>query len=369
MLSSFCFVGIFRLPPRAAPWPITIRSTNDPKAADKFLDAELDKVSAAHSEGKKYTIPKSGKFAVFAERFVRLWLSTKKYSTQKTEGSRVKRLVRDLGNYQVKDLGPELIQEFLTSINHPKTARNYRATLGMMWNSAKAWGYTSCDWFEGIALPEVVQAEQPFFTLEEMRRIIARAFGAHRTFYWLAAETGMRLGELCALHVKEINFSKGVLIVRYSAWQGHLGTTKRKKPREFRLSTRLLRRLADEIAPVSNDSEAFVFRTSKGTPWIGDDLVKRHLKPLLKQLGIKQGIEGVGCHAFRHGNSTAMDSSAVNAPLKVRQDRMGHSDEEMTFLYTHAEGAEHQAVAERLGELLVPNATLAEMEPASPKAT
>jgi hypothetical protein len=63
---------------------------------------------------------------------------------------------------------------------------------------------------------------------------------------------------------------------------------------------------------VSNDPDAFVFRTSKGTAWIGDDLV-------------------------------IMDSPAVNAPLKVRQDRIGHSDEEMTFLYTHAEGAEHQA--------------------------
>jgi hypothetical protein len=48
-----------------------------------------------------------------------------------------------------------------------------------------------------------------------------------------------------------------------------------------------------------------------------DNLVKRHLKPVLAKAGIKQG----GMHAFRHSNATIMDQN--NVPLKIRQDRLG----------------------------------------------
>lgn len=110
-----------------------------------------------------------------------------------------------------------------------------------------------------------------------------------------------------------------------------------------------------------------VFRSKNGTPWIGDEVVKDKLKPLLQQLGIKQGVEGVGLHAFRHGNPTLMD--VERTPLKVRQDRLGHVDgEEITLgIYTHAESDDHQAVAEKLGNLLAPveEELLEKMKPAS----
>jgi hypothetical protein len=77
----------------------------------------------------------------------------------------------------------------------------------MMWNSARAWGYATGDWFENVALPEYVKAG--------------------------GGDWDVRLGELCALHVGEIKFSRGILVVRCASWQGHVGTTKRKKPREF----------------------------------------------------------------------------------------------------------------------------------------
>jgi hypothetical protein len=47
---------------------------------------------------------------------------------------------------------------------------------------------------------------------------------------------------------------------------------------------------------------------------------------------------------------------AERTPLKVRQDRLGHVDgEEITLgICTHTESDDHQAVAERLGNLLAP---------------
>jgi len=40
-------------------------------------------------------------------------------------------------------------------------------------------------------------------------------------------------------------------------------------------------------------------------------------------------------HAFRHGNPTLLDH--LHAPMKVRQDRLGHADPLTTMGYTEAD--------------------------------
>jgi integrase len=73
--------------------------------------------------------------------------------------------------------------------------------------------------------------------------------------------------------------------------------------------------------------------------------------PLLDSLGIERG----GLHAFRHTNSTLMDRLGV--PLKVRQQRLGHSDPTLTLsVYTHVAGEDDERVAEQLDGILRPNA-------------
>src|SRR5690349_970549 len=223
------------------------------KLAQRAAEEKLHDINSL-----SYRPPVEGTFACFAERWMRDVLSQKKYSTQSTERSRIKNI----------GLGV-------------KSTRNCVATLRMMWNSAKAWRHTSIDWFEGVALPEYIKPEAPHFTLEEMRRIIVAADEPFRTFVWLAAETGMRLAELCALRIGALHFGAGVIVVRYSSWHGRIGTTKSKCPRVFRLSPRLVRKLVEQVARVAGNPEAFVFRSKNGTPWIGDEVVKDKLKPLL----------------------------------------------------------------------------------------
>jgi integrase len=75
--------------------------------------------------------------------------------------------------------------------------------------------------------------------------------------------------------------------------------------------------------------------------------VKRKLRPLLLSLG----IEGGGLHGFRHGNASMMDELSV--PMKVRQQRLGHSDPRLTMnVYTHMASADDERIAEQLGDLL-----------------
>ena len=94
-----------------------------------------------------------------------------------------------------------------------------------------------------------------------------------------------------------------------------------------------------------------VLRYRQRYAWDSNLLVKRKLYPLLDSIGIERG----GLHAFRHTNSTLMDRLGV--PLKVRQQRLGHSDPSLTLgIYTHIASEDDVQSAERLDGILHPNA-------------
>jgi hypothetical protein len=78
------------------------------------------------------------------------------------------------------------------------------------------------------------------------------------------------------------------------------------------------------------NERGLLLATRNGKPWDANVVVKRHLRPLLVALGIESG----GLHAFGHANGSIMDR--WNVPLKVRQQRLGHSDPRLTLgTYAH----------------------------------
>ena len=59
--------------------------------------------------------------------------------------------------------------------------------------------------------------------------------------------------------------------------------------------------------------------------------------------------EGHGLQAFRHANPSMMDR--LGTPLKVRQERLGHSDRRITrTIYTHGVSEDSRKVTAQLGE-------------------
>jgi integrase len=122
----------------------------------------------------------------------------------------------------------------------PKSCHNLVLTLRMMWSSAKAWGYVSHDPFEGLVLPKIARQARFFFTLDEIQRIIAAASGPLKSFYWLAAETGMRAGELCGLRIEDVDLGQCFVNVKQSVWRGKLQTPKTANSiRQFAISQKL----------------------------------------------------------------------------------------------------------------------------------
>jgi hypothetical protein len=79
---------------------------------------------------------------------------------------------------------------------------------------------------EGLRVPRRSRTERFFFSLEEVRRILAAAKEPERTMYWLAAETGMRAGELAALRWADVDLELLTVRVVQSVWRGKVTDSK-----------------------------------------------------------------------------------------------------------------------------------------------
>jgi integrase len=76
-----------------------------------------------------------------------------------------------------------------------------------------------------------------------IQRIIKAAEDPHKTLYWLAAETGMRAGELFGLRVEDLDLEGCVISVRQTVWRDVIQTPKtglRGETRDALLVGRLL---------------------------------------------------------------------------------------------------------------------------------
>src|ERR1700677_4539416 len=289
--------------------------------------------------------------------FAQLWkhsvLTQHKPSTQSALNSNLKNwLFPYFGDYAMKDIGAQNVQMFVRNCPlAPKSCLNLTLTLRMMWKSAKAWGYVSHNPFDGLILPKITPQRRFFFTIEEIQRIIRAAEDPYRTLYWLAAETGMRAGELFGLRVEDIDLKVWVISVRQTVWRNVIQTPKTaNSTRQFAISAALSTHLRSFLNTRRPNLLNLVFATKGGKPLDRGNVIRK-LHPLLESLKIKH----CGLHAFRHTNGSLMDR--LQTPMKVRQERLGHapgSDITMTA-YTHTASEDDRRIAQQLGEILAPN--------------
>ena len=143
---------------------------------------------------------------------------------------------------------------------------NVLSTLASIPLTAKGWGYV-CQMvdYKCLTLPtEEVQTEARFFTVEEVGKIIAAAREPYKTMFMLLAMTGMRAGEMLGLQWPDIDFEKGFLNIRRSAWYGRVQTTKNKTARRSFHYLAYLRRHSAHFGNSGNQIQT-VFCSSRET--------------------------------------------------------------------------------------------------------
>jgi integrase len=293
--------------------------TTGKREAQRLLQPYVDRVNMALSAPVRER--KSATFESFAEIWERDYLSLSKPSTQSGARSNLKRLKAAFGRKDMRAVDAGDIQRFvaasMTEGLDPKTIRNMWGTVNLIWNAALAQKYVDA-LLPKPKLPRRPKKRAKFFTLTDVARIIAASEGEHRVFYWLAAETGLRSGELAGLKLTDIEGER--LAVNQSVWLGREQAPKTNNSiRSLALSPQLITLLWEQIARQRNKEHEYLFSSRSGRPWDMDVYRSRKMTVLLKSLGIPQA----GFHAFRHFNVGLLD--ALRVPLKTIQERIGHA--------------------------------------------
>ncbi len=173
--------------------------------------------------------------------------------------------------------------------------------------------------------PRVPEKLPSFLSEEEVVRIIESPEGKSwqilrdRAILELLYSTGIRVGELVSLTIKDINFIEETIRVR----------GKGNKERIVPVGTPAMKALTEymEAKPARRSEEVFLNK-------YGKPLTERSVERLVEKYAKKAGIEKkVTPHTFRHSFATHMLERG--ADLRTVQELLGHERITTTQIYTH----------------------------------
>lgn len=169
------------------------------------------------------------------------------------------------------------------------------------------------------------------FTLDEVVRIFSRKWDFEPAYAaaFIAAFTGMRLGEIRALWGSQIH--EGYILVD-SGWSDKEGRkcTKSGKDRIIPLTKRMhsiLMSLAEGRA-----ANELIFSSDGLIPY-DDKVLTDPLKEVMAKAGIDYESRGLSFHSFRHFFNTQVVASGLSG--EIVRNIIGHESEEMTDHYLH----------------------------------
>ena len=247
------------------------------------------------------------------------------------------------------------MQTFVTTMNTgertAKTIENVLLTLSSIMGSARKWGYKVPEVsLSDLSLPPRVKVKPRCYSEDDMKRIVSFADEPLGTICFVLCSTGMRIGEVLALRLEDLDFKRQLIHVRSSVYAGILGTPKSEAslaplPMPPVLTTRLKTFLASKHYR-QNDLD-LLFANRKKRPFSANKLREKKLHPLLTSLGIPVA----GFHAFRHGVATSLIDRGASIATVGAQLR--HSDPRITLgLYAHVVPQSQREAVEGLASAL-----------------
>ena len=94
-------------------------------------------------------------------------------------------------------------------------------------SSARKWGYKVPEIsLSDLSLPRRVKAKPRCYSEDDMIRIVSSADEPLGTICFVLCSTGMRIGEVLALRLEDLDFKRQLIHVRSSVYAGTLGTPK-----------------------------------------------------------------------------------------------------------------------------------------------
>jgi integrase len=261
---------------------------------------------------------------------------------------KVRYIVDGLGDVWLQKLTPEHVQDFLQKKLDEglssKTVHEIHGVLRVALKKAVRWGIVSRNVCDLVDPPVIVSREAVPLSVEQARALVKHVRG-HRleVLLAMAVVTGMRRGELLALHWSDIDFDRRRLLVLHSvdyvAGYGYVvGEPKTTAGKRWislpaflvdMLRQHQAQQLELRKAAKKWDDHDLVFPNLSG-----GYLHPSHMGDKFRRLLKEAGLPAIHFHDLRHSAATILLCMGVN--IKVIQELLGHSDISVTLgVYGH----------------------------------
>ncbi len=182
----------------------------------------------------------------------------------------------------------------------------------------------------GVETPKTERNGKAWLRPDEYSRMLSLAAGNPRDYCILTVflQTGIRVSELCALRIEDVELKGKQLMVR---------SGKGMSARQISLESKGLRALKTwlQLRPAVPHDRIFTNERDGGA------ITERGVRMLVTKYRVNAGItKQASCHALRHTFATVKASKGVS-PYQL-QRLLGHSKLDTTMVYVHL-GRENEA--------------------------
>lgn len=231
-----------------------------------------------------------------------------------------------------------------------QVVRNAWTLLSSVLESAVEYGYLEVNPARGVKFPQKAIKQKPAIIAgDDFVRLLGTLGEPYRTMVTVIAATGLRVGELLALHWRALDLESGTLAVQESVYEGTFQPPKTQRARRtIPLGPRVVAVLKrHREAGSRRGPDDLVFGNTKGDPFREAKLLQRVLQPA----AVRVGLGHVTWHQFRHIHSSLLNDLRV--PAKIAQEQLGHASISTTLgIYTHVVDASHRSAVEAVEERL-----------------
>ena len=204
-------------------------------------------------------------------------------------------------------------------------------------------------------MPRSKQAEIPEATAEQLRIIYENMPSPYNEAIWLGAIMGMRIGEVCALRVGDIDYAQSIIHIRHSVGKsaGDRGPRVLKEPKNesSKADKSMPPQLAQQLQPITEgrNPEEQLFKAPLAADGIMRDTTLRNYFDRAK---VKAGRPDLVFHALR---ATAIDTAITSgASLKDTMAYARHSDAKTSIEhYQKVHDSQQKKIAETVASKLL----------------
>lgn len=291
-----------------------------------------------------------------------------------------KRILPSIGNMPIKNIQASDLDLLYNGLLHrvglaPKSVRQIHAIIRRAFRQGILWGWVNTNPAANATPPRLRKSELSPPDVDQVEELIRSA--NHRdpefaNFLHIAATTGARRGEICALRWSNVNFDLGTLKIERNIVEVPGGLiekdTKTHANRRIALdpdtiavfeNQRVLAQVRAEMIGASIRDTDFVFsREPDGSkPWTPDSVTKRFV--VLRDI---LGYENMRLHDLRHFAATRLMAAGV--PVRTVSGRLGHANPATTLsVYSHFVEASDQEAAAVMGGLVSLSTSRSPAEP------